>query len=190
MVGLTPQTFIDVATSNPATAALLARLPSLGLNQCYLTAGCLFQPIWNRASGWSADHGIKDYDVFYFDPHDLSWGAEDLIIRRVEAITKGLGIKVETRNQARVHLWYEQRFGVFCPELTSTRHGIDRYLISCTCVGIDVASKELYAPNGFQDLTSGVLRINALNAQPNLFRQKAAAYQSRWPWLRIDEGTL
>lgn len=179
---MTPQKFIDVAMSNPANVALLSRLPSLGLTECYLTAGCLCQPVWNHVSGWSTDQWIKDYDVFYFDANDLSWDAEDSVIKRVEAIANDLGIRVETRNQARVHLWYEKRFGTFCPQLTSTRDGVDRYLIACTCVGIDVANAELYAPNGLQDLESGVLRMN-----PDLFRQKAADYQARWPWLTIAD---
>ncbi|HUB15598.1 MAG TPA: nucleotidyltransferase family protein, partial [Acetobacteraceae bacterium] len=101
--------------SNPANVALLSRLPSLVLDQCYLTAGCLFQAVWNRSSGQAADWGIKDYDVFYFDEHDLSWEAEDAVIQRVAALSGDLGIRVETRNQARVHLWYEQRFGTSYP---------------------------------------------------------------------------
>jgi uncharacterized protein len=182
---MTPEKFVDIAMSNPANVELLSRLPSLRLSEGYLTAGCLFQPVWNRASGWPIDRGIKDYDVFYFDAHDLSWEAEDSIIRRVEHITDDLGIKVETRNQARVHLWYEQRFGVHCPQLTSARDGIDRFLISCTCVGIEISTNGLYAPNGLQDLANGVLRMNPTNAQPTLFRRKAADYQARWPWLTV-----
>ena len=143
--------FISCAMSNPANVALLSRLPSLVLDQCYLTAGCLFQAVWNRSSGQAADWGIKDYDVFYFDEHDLSWEAEDAVIQRVAALSGDLGIRVETRNQARVHLWYEQRFGTSYPKLASARDGIDRYLVSCTCVGIEVASGDLYAPNGLQE---------------------------------------
>jgi uncharacterized protein len=184
---MTPDEFIDVAMSSPANAALLSRLPALDLSECYLTAGCLFQPVWNRALGWAADHGIRDYDVFYYDACDLSWDAEDEVIRRVEAITNDLGIRVQTRNQARVHLWYEQRFGFHCPELTSARDGIDRFLIPCTCVGIDVTSNQLYAPNGLQDLQDGVLRLNPINPQPVLFRRKAVDYQTRWPWLTIAD---
>ena len=173
--------------SNRANAALLARLKSLGLGECYLTAGCLFQAVWNRAAGWPADRAIKDYDVFYFDAHDLSWDAEDAVIRRVAALAGDLGIAVETRNQARVHLWYGQRFGTPCPALASTRDGIDRFLIACTCVGIDVADHTLYAPNGFDDLARGVLRMNPANPQPALFRAKAADYRARWPWLTIAD---
>ena len=70
---MSPRDFIVCAMSNPANAALLSRLPSLTLNQCHLTAGCLFQAVWNRSSGQAANWGIKDYDVFYFDDRDLSW---------------------------------------------------------------------------------------------------------------------
>jgi hypothetical protein len=68
----------------------------------------------------------------------------------------------------------------------STRDGINRYLISCTCVGINVATGELYAPNGLEEAWEGVLRINPMNPQPDLFLKKAEDYRARWPWLRIQ----
>ena len=176
--------FYASVLKNLINKELLARL---GLGECHLTAGCLFQTVWNELSGRAPDWGIKDYDVFYFDDRDLSWDAEDRVIRRVSEETSDLPIRVEIRNQARVHLWYRQRFGGAYPQLQSTRAGIDRYLISCTCVGIDVHTHDLYAPNGLGDLTSGVLRINPLNPKPDLFRQKAESYQERWPWLEVVE---
>ncbi len=166
---------------NPVNCALLSRLPSLQLNQCHLTAGCLFQAMWNRLSGQPPDWGVKDYDVFYFDSQDLSWEAEDAVIQRVQKLCDDLGVTIEVKNQARVHLWYEQRFGSPYPQLVSARDGIDRYLVACTCVGIDVASGEFYAPNGLQDLCSGILRINPRNRHPMLFQQKAGQYRARWP---------
>ncbi|MBY8821831.1 nucleotidyltransferase family protein [Sphingomonas colocasiae] len=173
--------------ANPANAALVARLPALGLNQCHLVAGCLFQAVWNRASGHAPGWGIKDYDIFYFDDGDLSWDAEDGVIRAVDALTADLGVTVEVRNQARVHLWYAERFGTGYPQLRSARDGIDRYLIACTCVGIEVATGEFYAPDGLDDLARGVLRMNPRNPRPALFREKAESYRSRWPWLTVVE---
>ena len=107
------------------------------------------------------------------------------MIRRVREATADLPIKVDIKNQARVHLWYRERFGPGYPRLTSTRAGIELYLISCTCIGIDVASGATYAPDGFDDLAAGVLRMNPRNARPELFQAKARSYQERWPWLRI-----
>jgi len=44
---LTVSSFIDIAMSNHINAQIVARLPSLGLNQPMLAAGCLFQAVWN-----------------------------------------------------------------------------------------------------------------------------------------------
>lgn len=184
---MTHHEFQTLVLQNPFNEQLIGRLASIGLSECHLTAGCLFQTVWNQISQRDAALDIKDYDVFYFDGQDLSWDAEDRIIRRLAEETADLPIKVEIKNQARVHLWYRERFGGHYPQLKSARAGIDLYLISCTCVGIDVQTGELYAPNGLDDLVSGTLRINPRNPRPELFRLKAKSYQQRWPWLQIIE---
>ncbi|MGK9164703.1 nucleotidyltransferase family protein [Inquilinus limosus] len=178
------------AMENPVNTALMQRLPRLGLRQCFLAAGCVYQAVWNRRSGQPSETAIKDYDVFYFDDRDLSWEAEDAVIREAAFLFADLGVPVEIKNQARVHLWYEARFGSAYPQLRSATDGIDRYLVQCTCIGIDVATGRLYAPYGLRDLYDGMLRINPLtNPRPDLFRAKAEAYRARWPWLTIvDEA--
>jgi hypothetical protein len=175
---------VALALANPVNAELMRRLPALDLPQGHLTAGCLFQAVWNAQSGLAPGWGVKDYDVFYFDS-DLSWQAEDAVIQRVQAVVADLGVTVEVRNQARVHLWYPQRFGLSYPRLRDCREGIDRYLIACTCVGLSLADGELYAPDGLHDLAAGRLRLNPRWAQPALFAAKAASYQARWPWLTV-----
>jgi hypothetical protein len=185
--GMIDLDFKAAVLANPFNKELLHRLRATGLTECHLTAGCLFQSFWNRVSGRSPEWGIKDYDVFYFDDRDLSWDAEDRVIRSVADATADLPIQVEVRNQARVHLWYRDRFGGDYPQLASARAGIDLYLISCTCVGIDAQTGELYAPDGLADLASGVLRMNPRNPKPGLFKAKAESYQQRWPWLEIVE---
>lgn len=182
---LTPDDLIAQAMQDPVNAALATRLPGLGLEQGFLTAGCLFQAAWNHTSGRPPGWGVKDYDVFYFDDRDLSWEAEDAVIRRVQEAVADLGATVEVKNQARVHLWYEQRFNAPYPRLKSARDGIDRYLIACTRVGLDLADGSLYAPDGLGDLAAGILRMNPMLPMPQMFDVKARDYQARWPWLRI-----
>ena len=182
---LTDDDFMRTAVSIPANAEILNQLAKLKLPDCYLTAGCLFQPIWNQRSGKPDLWGVKDFDVFYYD-EDVSWDAEDKVINRVSELLGPLAKRVEVRNQARVHLWYENRFGSPIPPLTSSRDGIDKFLISCTCVGIEVESGKLYAPDGLSDIWNGVLRMNPANAKPELFGKKASEYQSRWPWLTVE----
>ena len=182
--------FIECALQDPVNAALLERLPALSLPQAHLTAGCLFQAWWNRRAGRPVGWGVKDYDLFYFDDRDLSWDAEDAVIRRVQAAVGDLGATVEVRNQARVHLWYPDRFGAPYPQLRSARDGIDRFLVACTCIGIAVATGELHAPHGLEEMQAGILRPNPLTGQPQLFARKAADYRARWPFLTIRDAPL
>ena len=186
---LTVEDLVSIAMNNPVNAEIAKRLPSLGLNQCLLTAGCLFQAVWNHQSNLPPAWGVKDYDVFYFD-EDLSWEAENEVIQTAQRLFKDLDVNVEIKNQARVHLWYGQRFGGAYPQLQSARDGIDRYLIAGTCIGLDVVTGEIYAPNGLADTELGVLRINSKNPKPDLFEQKAKSYQARWPWLRIVDPAV
>lgn len=189
---LTPERFIADALQNPVNGAILQRLPALGLPDAWLVAGCLFQTVWNLHTGRPPASGIKDYDLFYFDGADLSAQSEALVGERVEAAFADLEVTIEAKNQARVHTWYPQWFGHPYPALTSARDGIDRFLVPCTCVGLQAPAghtgqPSLYAPNGLDDLYAGILRPNPLCDHRLLYRAKARSYQVRWPWLQLVE---
>lgn len=173
---------------NPHNLAILERLPSLGLNDAWLVAGCLFQTIWNLRSDRPPTEGIRDYDIFYFDD-DLSFEAEDAAIKRAGAAFVDLPLRVDLKNQARVHLWYGERFGPGYPRLRCSRDGVDRFLVACTRVAMrrdaDGAFR-FYAPEGLDDLFDGILRPNPLNLRPELFAAKAESYRARWPFLVIE----
>ncbi len=182
-------TFIATISQNPINAALIERLPALGLPDCWLVAGCLFQTVWNVRAGRPPAENIRDYDVFYFDGTNISYEAEDRAIRRLADATRDLGAEIELRNQARVHLWFAQRFGHEIAPLRSSVDGIARFLVECTCVGIRCTAGEAptgYATYGLADLHAGILKPNPLNPNGNRFAEKAASYRSRWPWLRIE----
>jgi len=85
----------------------------------WLTAGAVFQTVWNVLDERDPRSGIGDHGVFYYDATDLSWEAEDAVIRRAAALFADLDATVEVRNEARVHLWYEEHFGV--PAVLFTR---------------------------------------------------------------------
>ncbi|WP_407569526.1 nucleotidyltransferase family protein [Deinococcus altitudinis] len=172
---------------NPVNAAILQRLRALGAPQAHLVAGCLFGAVWNVQAGRPPGENVNDYDLFYYDP-DPSYGAEDAVIRRAAALfadlTTDTGVQIEVRNQARVHLWFEQKFGQTRPPIRSVREGIDQFLVRCTCLGIDEHGV-LYAPCGLDELETGLLRPNPLNVDDGrLYRAKVQSYRRRWPWLR------
>ncbi|MSP83950.1 MAG: nucleotidyltransferase family protein [Alphaproteobacteria bacterium] len=181
--------FLRLVLRNPINRALLERLPRLGLPDSWLVAGCLFQTVWNIAAKRNPTADIKDYDIFYFDDRDLSWEAEDREIRRVQGDFSKVPAVVEVKNQARVHLWYGKRFGPGYPVLRSSKDGIDRFLVRCTCVAVRADGSgtfDVYAPYGLEERHRGELRPNPANQRPDLFFAKAESYRLRWPWLTVD----
>ena len=181
------QAVLDAVLADPVCAALLERLASPGMGEWWLTGGATFQNVWNAVTGQAPGHGIKDYDVFYFDP-DTSWEAEDAVIRRVAELCQGLPASIEVRNQARVHLWYAERFGVPATPFTSARDGVDHFASTTCCVGVTngPGGFEIYAPYGLTDVLAGHMRPNPLRAPREVYETKVREYRERWPFLAAD----
>ncbi|RZN12444.1 hypothetical protein CWO91_03870 [Bradyrhizobium genosp. SA-3] len=179
--------FLALALQNPINAAIVDELGRLALTDAWLVAGCLVQSVWDVLTGRPIDHGIADYDVFYFDP-DTSWEAEDAVIRKLNARLAHLAAKVEIRNQARVHLWYPDKHGLPYPPLMRSTDGIDRFLTENTQLGIRPADGnfEVYAPHGFDDVARLIVRPNrALNFSAANYEAKVARWKALWPELTV-----
>jgi len=173
---------------NPLVEAILAKGSELALPGWYLAAGCVVQTVWNVLIGREPTAGIRDYDLLYFDGTDLSWEAEDAVVRRCAAVFADLGVDVEVRNQARVHLWYERRFGVACPPYRSTEAAIDTFPATTCCVGLRqdrTGRLRVYAPHGFGDLFGLVLRPNPALAPGTVYKAKARRWAAEWPELTV-----
>jgi uncharacterized protein len=132
--------FLAACLRNPVNDAIADELWRLALPDAWIVSGCLVQTVWNVLTSRPVDHGISDYDIFYFDP-DSSWQAEDVIIRKLQGRLEKPGVKIEVRNQARVHLWYPQKHGLPYPALRSSTEAIDRFLTKNTQVGIRRSTK-------------------------------------------------
>src|SRR5882724_7631404 len=145
--------FLALALRNPVNKAIADELFRLALPDAWIVAGCLVQTAWNVLTKRAFDYGINDYDISYFDP-DISWQAEDAVIHSMQGRLKNLGVKIEVRNQARVHLWYPEKHGLPYPALQSSTDGIDRFLTRNTKLGIRRAQGgyDVYAPDGFDDI--------------------------------------
>jgi hypothetical protein len=181
--------FLDLALRNPVTRAVLDRAPSLGLPDWWLTAGALVQTVWNVLDGRHPQAGVRDHDLFYFDAADLSWDAEDAVIRRAAALFADVPGVVEVRNEARVHLWYEQRFGVPAPAFTSSRDAVDHFAATTVCVAVTRrpdGELEVYAPHGLADVLDRRVRPNPRLAPREVYETKAARWRTEWPALTVE----
>ncbi|MFE9426786.1 nucleotidyltransferase family protein [Kitasatospora sp. NPDC006697] len=173
---------------NDVLLEVLDRVGVLGLPGWYVTAGCLFQTVWNVVTDRPPTHGIKDYDVFYFDATDLSWEAEDAVIRAAAEAFADLPVHVEVRNEARVHLWYEQKFGVPCAPYPSTEAAIDSFAATTCCLGVRQEPDgrwRVYAPHGLADVFNLVVRPNPVLAPRAVYEAKTARWRQQWPEVTV-----
>ena len=154
-----------------------------------LPAGAVFQTVWNVLDDRDPGAGILDYDLFYYDAGDLSYEAEDAVIRRADGLFAGVPGRVEVRNEARVHLWYESRFGVPGVPFTSSTDAIDHFASTTCCFGVSRSTAgelAVYAPHGYADLFAKRVRPNPRLAPRSVYAAKARRWQQEWPTLVVD----
>lgn len=181
---------LALVQTNRVNRTILERLPALHLPDAWLVSGSLFQTVWNVLTGRAPDYGIKDYDIFYFDA-DLSWEAEDAVIRRCAEAFGDISAEIEIRNQARVHLWYEQKFGAPYAPLSSSCDGVDRFLMTTAKLAIQPSGSQarVYTPRGTSDMEAMVVRPDrGPYFHPGVFAAKAARWKEKWPELTIISG--
>lgn len=180
------------ALADPVNGRVLDVLESLAIPDAWLVSGCVFQAVWNGLTGRPPGHGINDYDVFYFDP-DTSYEAEDAVIKRCAEALSDVTAEVQVRNQARVAIWYPEKFGKPYPSVANATEGLDRFLAPCCAVGIRRAGGgvEIAAPFGLKDLFDMVIRPNPRTTGPQAqYEAKAARWKSQWPEVTVVPWSL
>ncbi len=131
----------------------------------------------------------RDIDYAFFDPADLSAEWEQTIAEALRGRCPDLPF--EASNQARVHLWYEQQFGYPIAPYRSIEHAVSTWPESATAVACHLLpddSIEVIAPLGLDDLFAGVLRRNAAQVTPAIFRERLARrpdLTTTWPLVRV-----
>lgn len=172
---------------NPNVVAIMSWARELGLPSWYLGAGAIAQTVWNELHGFDPTHGIKDYDLVFFDPHDLSSDAELSIEAAARRDLHDLGVNVDVKNEARVHVWYEARFGRAIPPYRSTEQAISTWPTTASSIGTRFEHDRfnVCAPFGLRDLFSMTVRANPTLIERRVFEAKAARWSAIWPRLSV-----
>src|SRR6266404_4966312 len=169
---------------------LLMQVLSVARHLCLLFSGAVYQTVLNHLTGRPLDFGIKDYDLGYFDASNLSYEAEDAVIWRVKAaFDEPLRSMVEVRNQARVHLWFEAKFGEPYTPLFCTAQALERFASATFAVGVRLEPDDrlhIEAPFGLADLFALRLRPNTRRGTVG-FARTSADVRRRWPEVVIDD---
>jgi hypothetical protein len=172
---------------NRVVAAILEGAPGLGLPDYYLGAGGIAQTVWNQLHGFDADHGIKDYDLVYFDPSETTAATEGRTAQRVIARFADLKVKMDVTNQARVHQWYPRKFGRSIPPYRSTEHAIATWPTTASSIGVRLEADRLVvcAPFGLHDLFARIVRPNKALISRAVYEAKVERWTPLWPDLAI-----
>jgi hypothetical protein len=129
---------------------------------------------------------ILDYDLAYFDP-DLSQHAEVVVAQRANDLLADLPVKIDAKNQARVHIWYPRRFGNAIHPYRSTEDAIATWPTTASAIGVRTGGAEVRvcAPFGTADLFGLVVRANRVQITPERYATKVARWADRWSSLVV-----
>jgi hypothetical protein len=178
----------DIVSADPLLMIALGNLRSMALPDSWLVSGAIYNTVWNVLTGRPPLTGVRDIDVFYWDGADLSYAAEDAVIKRGDVAFAGLPLPVQIRNQARVHLWYQNHFGQPYPPLRSSREAVDRFASITHAVAARLEADDridVYAPYGLNDLFSFRIAPNRMMDNSRTHMEKGARARSVWPEVTV-----
>ncbi|MER7417602.1 nucleotidyltransferase family protein [Micromonospora peucetia] len=167
----------------------LAVVRDSGLPDAWIGAGAIRDLVWGERYGDGFDPSVRDVDVVFLDPVDLSRDNDDRATERlVAAWPEPLW---EAKNQAAVHTWYPGKFGggAVAP-LRTIADAVATWPEYATAVAVRLDADDHFvvcAPHGLDDLLDGVWRRNPTRVSPEISRQRLAHHRpnERWPRVRV-----
>jgi uncharacterized protein len=168
---------------------VLAAVRACGAPDCWVGGGVLRDLVWDQLHGRFDPTRVKDVDVAFYDPGDLTPKAD----QAVEAALRRLAPQApwDARNQASVHLWwYQQRSGYPVEPLQSAADGVATWPETATAVAVRLTGNDrlqVTAACGLEDLLRGVCRRNPRRVSVGWYHHRVQAKQVaiRWPNVQI-----
>lgn len=173
----------ELLTVEPWRPEALRAVAALDLPDCWIAAGFLRNPVWDRLHGFAAPTPLNDIDVVYFDPIEASEARDGVLEAALKQVQPALPWSV--CNQARMHRHNGDR------PYSSTEDALRHWLETVSAVAIRFGTGgelETLAPFGFDDVVTLVVRPT-----PHAREQRLEVYRSRmakknWPaiWPRVE----
>ena len=157
----------------------------------WIGAGAVAQTVWNHATRRPPEYGINDIDVAYYDVGELSESQEKKREKKLTEMLCGLGIPLDVKNQARVHIWYAGKFGYEISPYTSLQDAVGTWPTTATAIAIRMDAStgviETISPFGLGDLLSLRVGPNKRQITEEIYEKYCIRWQSKWPELDIEE---
>lgn len=180
----------DLVRSSPWLMRVLGAVRETSLPDAWVGAGVLRDLVWGECYGPGfRPERVRDIDVAFFDPDNLSRANDD---RATEHLAAALpGVPWEAKNQAAVHTWYQNKFGGDPVEpLTTIEDAVRSWPETATAVAVRLKDNEVIeicAPLGLEDLLGGIWRRNPHRISIDQSRARLARHNpsTRWPGVTV-----
>ena len=140
-----------------------------------IAAGAIRDAVWDDLHGRPLTTPPRDLDLGFFDPGDLTPERD----AEVEAALRERApdLPWDAKNQAAVHLWYPQRFGIDVEPFRTTAEAVATFPETASCVGARLLPDDeilVVAPFGLDDLFACVCRHNPARVPRAFYEQRVA----------------
>lgn len=154
----------------------------------YIGAGVIRNYIWNCFHNFDTDFSVMDIDIVYYDLYEDYKTKEAQYLQSL--LNKYPNYKWDITNQAKVHLWYKDYFGVPLQQLSSLENAIGIWPEIATCVAVSLDHKNnlsILAPHGLSDLFNMVVRWNStfITYEQYLQRVNSKRFEQKWPLTKV-----
>lgn len=178
--------------AEPWLVNVLSIVATSGLPDAWVGAGILRDLVWGHRHDGFDPSAVRDIDVAFFDPEDLSRRRDDIAQQRLESLAD---LPWEATNQAAVHTWYAEYFHEDpVPALASVHDAVATWPETATCVAIRALAPtpyriEVCAPYGLDDLLGGVWRRNParISVAASAARLVRHRVSERWPSVIVHD---
>ena len=106
--------------------------------------------------------GIKDIDIIYYDPNNLSKESEKKLENKIIEHFKALNLNYEfdIHNEARMHLWKKENENKDINQYKNSEDAIDQWIATVHSIGITKENDNIkvYAPYGLSDIFSKTIK--------------------------------
>lgn len=179
---------IAIVRHTPWLMRVLAAVRSLDLPEGAVGAGAVRTAVWNHLHGFTETPALRDVDVAYFDPRDLSKARDDAYLARLQDLEPDF--PWEITNQAAIHQWLTNASGAPVPPFQSLEQAVATWPETATCVAVRLNTDDsigVIAPLGLEDLFDMVVRRNPARVSLEAFQKRVAQkrFTERWPKVRV-----
>lgn len=157
------------------------------LPDAWIGAGVVRDVVWGHLGGGFDPAGVRDIDVAFFDPTDLTSARDQAATRQLNSL---LDRPWEATNQAAVHTWYHHYFGgTPVPAFARVHDAVATWPETATCVALQPTGGgvAVCAPHELDDLLDGIWRRNPTRVSIDESRARLARHRvaERWPAVTV-----